>query len=783
MIKALLCIKNKQLVPAVNFRKENEHIQFKDSPFYVNSELKEWTTENNSPRYAAISSFGVSGTNVHVVIREAVEFESIVRENDLPREQLAVVSAKSPKALIEKIVKLEQWLKTEGVGKRFCDICYTLVARRSHYQYRIALTAQNTYELAEKLSAYMAQYDEKEFVQMVRIANKTKKDPVLKQQGENIIDELANGNLNEEGYNEKVEKLAELYRNGYDLDWRRMYSEGSYINVPLPGYPFEKEAFWVKGRTAVSSVKAVDQARGSETRLSVLKKIYREDCQEVMVNSIPQSRFIILVNQYSSILARAINGGFDGAEHIWVENKLVLEKLSNNSYSMSFTDPQQGRQVFEFIGNIDQFTGILDLSDVYEQPVEYINPCYGKIALVQEILKQKMREPFTLLHFTRGLNNFKTGTTTLAGADFAGFPKVLGTEYSWLKAKTIDVDLNMDNRERWQKIIQFETVYDGVESEICYRENKRYVPVIEDITRESEFVPGYFGGIEPKPEKVYVVTGGTRGLGALAARHLVSKGARKLVIMGACPLPDRSKWNEIMDQGPGNLLYNRIKNIMDIEAMGIKLEVYSGSLSDEKSMENFFSDIRSGMGSIGGIIHCAGLSIDENPAFVNKRIDDIKKVFEPKMEGLQKLFRIIDKDLPEFFILYSSVSAVLPVLSTGITDYSTANMFMDYFAAYCHGKGSTFIKSVNWSSWKETGMGEVKSPAYYQLGLVSHTDNEGLSMLENIMGRNTGPNVFTCMVDHDYFRTENLLIKEKKSINTGENCRAGCCGGTQDCTC
>jgi 3-oxoacyl-(acyl-carrier-protein) synthase/acyl carrier protein len=70
LIKLLLCLKHKKLVPSLHLEKENEHINFKDSPFYVNTGLKEWKTEQGIPRRAAINSFGFSGTNAHLVIEE-----------------------------------------------------------------------------------------------------------------------------------------------------------------------------------------------------------------------------------------------------------------------------------------------------------------------------------------------------------------------------------------------------------------------------------------------------------------------------------------------------------------------------------------------------------------------------------------------------------------------------------------------------------------------------------------------------------------------------------------
>ena len=70
-IKVLLALRNRQLPPSLNFETPNRHIPFAESPFYVNRELCDWASPAGTPRRAAVSSFGLSGTNAHVVVEEA----------------------------------------------------------------------------------------------------------------------------------------------------------------------------------------------------------------------------------------------------------------------------------------------------------------------------------------------------------------------------------------------------------------------------------------------------------------------------------------------------------------------------------------------------------------------------------------------------------------------------------------------------------------------------------------------------------------------------------------
>ncbi|WP_220387593.1 non-ribosomal peptide synthetase [Legionella sainthelensi] len=70
LIKTILCLYHKQLVPTLHYQSGNSKINFAASPFYVNTVLKPWT-QGDFPRRAGISSFGIGGTNAHLILEEA----------------------------------------------------------------------------------------------------------------------------------------------------------------------------------------------------------------------------------------------------------------------------------------------------------------------------------------------------------------------------------------------------------------------------------------------------------------------------------------------------------------------------------------------------------------------------------------------------------------------------------------------------------------------------------------------------------------------------------------
>ena len=72
LLKAVFALHEKVLPPSLNFWRPNPNIDWATSPFFVNTELREWTTPACGIRRAGVSAFGFGGTNFHVVLDEYV---------------------------------------------------------------------------------------------------------------------------------------------------------------------------------------------------------------------------------------------------------------------------------------------------------------------------------------------------------------------------------------------------------------------------------------------------------------------------------------------------------------------------------------------------------------------------------------------------------------------------------------------------------------------------------------------------------------------------------------
>ncbi|QXU43275.1 non-ribosomal peptide synthetase [Pedobacter sp. D749] len=150
VIKGILALKNRALFPSLHFTIPNPYIDFENSAAYINTDFKEWES-CGFPRRCGISSFGLSGTNAHIVLEEAPSHAQKVIENendDLP--SFLKISAKTSIALTQYIDHIIQYLRV--ADSAFSDIVYSLNTGRDDYKYRVALVFESKEQLIEDLN-------------------------------------------------------------------------------------------------------------------------------------------------------------------------------------------------------------------------------------------------------------------------------------------------------------------------------------------------------------------------------------------------------------------------------------------------------------------------------------------------------------------------------------------------------------------------------------------------------------------------------------------------------
>lgn len=220
-----------------------------------------------------------------------------------------------------------------------------------------------------------------------------------------------------------------------------------------------------------------------------------------------------------------------------------------------------------------------------------------------------------------------------------------------------------------------------------------------------------------RPQGVYLITGGLGGLGLTVAEHIATRCPVRLALVGRSALRDKQE-----------------QRIQLLRERGSEVLVLQADIGSEADVEAVIRRVKSEFGAINGIIHSAGIIKDEY--IVRKNTAELQEVFHPKVRGLYALDQASRKERLDFFVLFSSISAVIG--NIGQADYAAANAVMDVFAERRQalvqaGERHGTTLSINWPLWAHGGMriGEqMEELLFSSSGLRPLTNEMGLRALD-----------------------------------------------------
>ncbi|MGW4327977.1 type I polyketide synthase [Nocardia sp. NPDC004573] len=215
-------------------------------------------------------------------------------------------------------------------------------------------------------------------------------------------------------------------------------------------------------------------------------------------------------------------------------------------------------------------------------------------------------------------------------------------------------------------------------------------------------------------EGTVLITGGTGGLGALAARHLVTEyGVRRLVLASRRG-PDTPGAAELRDE---------------LAALGAHVEVVACDAADRDALETTLAAIPAEH-PLTGVVHAAGVLADG--LFTGLTAERIAEVLRPKVDAawnLHEATRHLDLSM---FVLYSSIAGVIG--NAGQANYAAANMFLDALAQYRRVNGLA-ATSIAWGLWsRSTGMtdalGDADIARLRREGFPPLDEREGMALFD-----------------------------------------------------
>jgi acyl transferase domain-containing protein/NADPH:quinone reductase-like Zn-dependent oxidoreductase/NADP-dependent 3-hydroxy acid dehydrogenase YdfG/ubiquinone/menaquinone biosynthesis C-methylase UbiE/acyl carrier protein len=233
--------------------------------------------------------------------------------------------------------------------------------------------------------------------------------------------------------------------------------------------------------------------------------------------------------------------------------------------------------------------------------------------------------------------------------------------------------------------------------------------------------------LAPDPDATYLITGGLGGFGAATARHLATRGARHLTLIGR----------------RGTQTPEAADLLADLEGRGVKVSAYAADAADPTAMRAVMADIDAAGRRLAGVVHAA-MVLDDAP-LADLTEDRIRAVLAPKMTAghiLHDLTR--DRDL-DLFVVYSSAAALAGNLRQA--HYAAGNLALEALVCRRRRQGLPGL-AVQWSAIDGTGYvhraherGESIAP-FFLGGLPA---DEALYDLDELL---VGTNAGTVMVGH-----------------------------------
>jgi acyl transferase domain-containing protein/enoyl-CoA hydratase/carnithine racemase/acyl carrier protein len=245
-IKAMLALEHRELPPSINFERQNEHITLAGTPFYVNTGLREWPAKAKTPRRAAVSAFGFSGTNAHLVLEEysgGTDSRVPVTKSPTGDAFVCVLSARADRQLVDYAATLARFVLAHP-ALDLGDLAFTLQTARMAFDHRLAFVFHDR----EDLLAMLKSVGSERRAPAIHFSERDAKATALL--GD---DEDARELLQKWMAAGRLDKLAASWANGVPIDWQDLAGAKQRNRIHTPGYPFARDRHWVKRITPAAA--------------------------------------------------------------------------------------------------------------------------------------------------------------------------------------------------------------------------------------------------------------------------------------------------------------------------------------------------------------------------------------------------------------------------------------------------------------------------------------------------------------------------------------------------
>jgi acyl transferase domain-containing protein/acyl carrier protein len=530
--------------------------------------------------------------------------------------------------------------------------------------------------------------------------------------------------------------LGQLWLRGVTINWSEFYTEQQRRRLPLPTYPFERQRYWVEKDTLPETTSTTSKKLQKQEEIS--NWFYLPSWRQK-----PLLRSAATLNkQRYLVFCHAGNVGEKLVQHLQeTEQEVITVKpgevftQEGDNYRIAPHNPEDYKTLWLQLQTDDNLPDVIIHSWTLQEPTDFQQQqnlgFYSLLWLTQALSSSSL----SIYVLTQQVQNV-LGNENLNPDDatILGLVKVIPQEYPNLTCQYIDVSISDIN---FQQIVR-EITTNPSDKAVAYRGKTRWIQEFQPISLpEPTQLPLITGG-------VYVIAGDlVEGLGLIYAKFLAATVNAKLVFLGRSDLPQPKEWdNWLATHGRQDAVSHCIQQLQGLQAQGCEFLFTSVDLAEITQVEEAIANALTRFGKINGVIH-AGVMGDRASCLIrNLTIPECEQQFHTKIHGLLALETALQNQTLDFFLLQSSLSAV--VGGIGFAAYAGANCFMDAVAHQRSQNSNTPWLSINWDA---VTLAEITTPTGAALIDLAMTPQEVWQVTERILAQPIAAQITISPVD------------------------------------
>lgn len=480
--------------------------------------------------------------------------------------------------------------------------------------------------------------------------------------------------------------LAQLWVAGVNVPALR--GEGAGRRVPLPGYPFERERYWVElGAGAPAVHRPNDAAAADDVQRWIYGPVWKRKSLASHEQDAPSTTMgCVLVVGEASELVEAVCTALKAAHRLVVQVSpgQAFESMPDGSYTVRVEESDDLeallRSVEHLSGSVTDviYMGSTDGACPTVDVEALIRGSFHSVLAIARVLGKDAHRPVTLTLVATGLEDV-IGTEDLCAERgmLCGPLKVIPQEYPHIQCRLIDVlpASSPASASRIARQIVAEMQGRPAASVVAFRGLYRWIKTYERLPVTPPYVQRF------RKHGVYLITGGLGGLGLAFARYLAQHWQARLVLLARSTSPEK------------------LSAVADLERLGARVRVVQSDVADGQQLSQALESLASDFGPLNGVIHAAGLAGGALIADTTSVLTH--DVFAAKVRGTRRLLALLAETPLDFIVLCSSLASLAGGI--GKVDYASANAFMDAAAARAW-RDDRFVVSIAWDGWRGVGM-------------------------------------------------------------------------------